>query len=93
MKKVLAVVLVLSLAGCLDSRIKRASSLVNVKTQVEAKEFNEAKTDAEKLQIAKRHFETLPPYTQVLDDYMHGRDVAPTAEEQAKAAIEKWGAK
>jgi len=61
------------LVGCVDARIKRAASLANTKTQVEAKEFEVAKTPEEKLAIAKRHFDTLPKFTQVLDDYVNGR--------------------
>lgn len=70
----LIVVIILIIgSGCIDSRIKRAASLVNVKTTVESKEFSDAKTSEEKLKIAENHFKTLSPLTQVLDDYMQGR--------------------
>lgn len=70
---VIAVIILVSCSGCIDSRIKRAASLVNTKTTVEAKEFENAKTSEEKLKIAENHFKTLPALTQVLDDYMQGR--------------------
>lgn len=73
------------LVGCVDARIRRAASLTNTKTQVEAKEFEAAKTDAEKLAIAKKHFDTLPKFTQVLDDYVNGRKpVSPAPDEVSK---------
>lgn len=71
-------ILVVLLAGCeKDARIKRQSSLLNVKTQVTAKEFNEAPTPEKKVEIAKEFFDTAPKMTQVLDDYMAGREPAP----------------
>jgi len=69
---IVVIILVIG-SGCIDSRIKRAASLVNVKTTVEAREFEIAKTPEEKLKIAETHFKTLPPLTQVLDDYMQGK--------------------
>jgi len=65
--------LCLSLSGCVDDRIKRASSLLNVKTQVAAKEFEAATTPALKAEVAKRYFDNAPTMTQVLEDYMFGR--------------------
>lgn len=70
---VIAVIILVSCSGCIDSRIKRAASLVNTKTQVESAEFQAAKTPEEKMKIAETHFKTMPSLTQVLDDYMQGR--------------------
>jgi hypothetical protein len=69
---IVVIILVIG-SGCIDSRIKRAASLVNTKTTIESKEFSDAKTTEEKLRIAENHFKTLPPLTQVLDDYMQGK--------------------
>lgn len=76
MKKFFVVVaLLFLLGGCAkDVRIQRASSLVNVKMTTEAAEYKAAKTPEEKLKVADRHFETMPKFTQLLDDYMHSRE-------------------
>jgi hypothetical protein len=66
-----------ALVGCIDDRIKRASSVVNAKTQVAAKEFAAAPTDPAKVEVAKRYFDNAPALTQVLDDYLAGRKPAP----------------
>jgi len=75
----LAIVTVLVLlTGCpKDDRIKRQASLLNVKTQVTAKEYKEAPTPEKKVEIATEFFNTAPKMTQVLDDYMFGREPAP----------------
>lgn len=70
--------LLVLMTGCpKDARIKRQTSLVNVKTQVTAKEFKEAPTPEKKVEIATEFFDTAPKMTQVLDDYMSGREPAP----------------
>jgi hypothetical protein len=62
------------LTGCpADARIKRQSSLLNVKTKVAADEFKKAVKPEEKLKVAEVWFETAPKMTQVLDDYMQGK--------------------
>jgi hypothetical protein len=72
------ITLLVLLTGCpKDERIKRQSSLLNVKTQVTAKEFNDAPTPEKKVEVAKEYFDTAPKMTQVLDDYMAGREPAP----------------
>jgi hypothetical protein len=67
--------LLLGLAGCVDGRIKQAASLSNVKAQVTAKEYKAAKTPEEKLKIAEEYFNTAPRLTQVVEDYLYGRNV------------------
>jgi len=79
-----ALVLTTILYGCVDARMRRAASLVNVKTQTDATEFSTVKTDAEKIVVAKRHFESLPKFTQVLDDYCHGKQPTGPIPEPAK---------
>lgn len=72
--RLLAALLLLGiLSGCIDDRIKRQGSLLNVKTQVTANEFNAAATPAEKLKIAGTYFESAPKMTQIMDDYLQGR--------------------
>jgi hypothetical protein len=66
--------LCLLLTGCpADARIKRQSSLLDVKTKVAAEEFKAAATPEAKIKVAETWFETAPKMTQVLDDYLHGR--------------------
>ena len=75
--KFLALLAVLCLVGCAkDVRIQRASSLLNVKTQVATKEFQAAKEPAAKLAVAEEYFKNASEFTQAMDDYMHGRDPA-----------------
>lgn len=87
-KRAICTVLFLSLLftlGCVDARIKRAASLANTKTQVEAREFESATTPEEKLKIADRHFKTLPKFTQILDDYVNGRKPVDPEPKEIKA--------
>ena len=74
-----AAVLVLA-AGCVDARIKRQASMLNVKTGVATSEFANAKTDADKIKVANNYFLKGPngepsaqDMTQVLEDYAFGR--------------------
>lgn len=60
-------------AGCVDDRVKRASSVLNAKTQTAAKEFGAAATPEAKAAVAARYFDNAPDMTQVLDDYLFGR--------------------
>jgi hypothetical protein len=77
MRYLLITVLLVSFSGCeTDARIKRQASLLNVKTQVTAEEYRKADTPAKKLEIADEFFRTAPKMTQVLDDYMSGREPA-----------------
>ena len=70
-----ALFLVVALTGCpKDARIKRAASMSNVKTRVATKEFNEAATKDEKIKIAEEYFRNAWKFTQVIDDYLHGRE-------------------
>jgi hypothetical protein len=72
------ITLLVLMTGCpKDERIKRQSSLLNTKTQVTAKEYEEAPTPEKKVEIATEFFKTAPKMTQVLDDYMFGREPAP----------------
>ena len=81
MKKVrilLVVVGVLVLTGCpKDDRIRRLASLHNVKTHTAAKELKAATTDQQKVEIAEEYFRKAPEETQLIEDYMFGRE--PTA--------------
>jgi PBP1b-binding outer membrane lipoprotein LpoB len=75
MKKLaLVALLALILTGCIDDRIKRQSSLLNVKTQVAAKEYKAADTPDKKVAVADEYFRTAPAMTQIMDDYMQGKD-------------------
>lgn len=76
LKMLLPLVLLFLLPACVDGRIKEASSLVNTKTVVTAKEYKAAKTPEEKVKIADEYFDTAPRLTQVLEDYMYGREPA-----------------
>ena len=70
--------LILVIGGCeADARIKRQTSLVNTKTQVAASEYQQADTPVKKLVVADEYFRTAPKMTQVLEDYMFGREPAP----------------
>ena len=71
-------VLLICCAGCeQDARIKRQASLLNTKTQVVADEYQKADTPAKKQEIADEYFRTTPKMTQVLEDYMFGREPKP----------------
>lgn len=83
---VFALVLVCCTSCEQDSRIKRQAALVNTKTQVTADEFNKADTPEKKVSIATEFFRTAPRMTQVLDDYMCGREPAPDTSAPAPAA-------
>lgn len=88
--------LILSLvftAGCVDSRMKRQASYVNTVTVVAEKEFKAAATDKEKAGVAAKYFERMPKHTQLLEDYLHGREPStPSPEElEKKAKAEKLG--
>jgi len=83
MRKILAALaLTVLLTGCVDDRIKRQISLTNTRTQVAAKEFNEAATPEEKVKVADRYINGVPErevpgmkhMTQVADDYFQGKD-------------------
>lgn len=63
----------MSLTSCTDARAKRAGSLLKIKTQVAKTEFEQAKTDADKVKVAKEWFDTAPRLTDTLDDYLQGR--------------------
>jgi hypothetical protein len=71
-KYVIIVVLTLTFcSGCsTDDRVKRAASLLNVKTQTADKEFTAAQTDADKVKIATEFFRTASEFTQVIEDYL-----------------------
>lgn len=66
--------LALVMTGCIDDRIKRQGSLLNVKTQVAAKEYKAADTPDNKNAVADEYFRTAPAMTQVMDDYLQGKD-------------------
>jgi hypothetical protein len=70
----LASFVLLLVAGCVDDRIKRASTTLNAKTQVANEEFDKAPTQEAKVQVAKDYFQTAPAMTQVLQDYLTGVD-------------------
>jgi hypothetical protein len=61
MRKIFAALaLVVLLSGCTDTRVKRQISLMDVKTNVTAEEFNKAPTDQEKIRIADKYFNGAP---------------------------------
>lgn len=68
------VLLACLLTGCVDARVKRASSLSKVKVDVAKEEFDKAKTDADKVKVAGDYFETAPKLIGAVDDYLHGRE-------------------
>jgi hypothetical protein len=73
MKKyiVIAVLTLTFCSGCTsDDRVKRAASLLNVKTQTANKEFTAAQTEADKVKIAAEYFRNAPEFTQVIEDYL-----------------------
>ncbi len=69
--------LLLILAGCVDERMKRQASLLNVKTDTAAEEFKAAPTSDAKVEVAKAYFENAPAMTQVISDYLCGVKPAP----------------
>lgn len=74
MRNIFAIALLVLVTGCgHDSREQSATNLSNVKTQVAAKEYQAATTPAAKDAIATEYFATEPKFTQVIDDYAHGR--------------------
>jgi len=84
------VALVLVFSGCAkDARIKRAASLSNTKMKVEAAEYWAATTPEKKLEIADHHFRTMPKFTQVVDDYMHGREPSGPTPDEVKAEVKR----
>lgn len=68
----LGVILMISV-GCVDPRIKREISLINVMTSTAAEEFKEAPDDAAKVKVADDFFQVAPKHTKVVDDYIFGR--------------------
>jgi hypothetical protein len=75
MKHLVLIPLVLLFAsGCVDDRVKRASSVLNAKTQVANEEFDKATTPEAKIKVANDYFKTAPAMTQVLQDYLTGVD-------------------
>jgi len=70
------VVMVAGVSGCIDPRIKREVSLINVMTVTAAEEFNAATTPEAKVQAAKEFLDVAPKHTQVLEDYVFGRKPA-----------------
>lgn len=79
MKSIIRVSMVVLFAfsfGCVDGRTKRAASLLNVKTQVATKEYVAAGTVEDKVKVADEYFGNAADFTQVLDDYLHGRKPA-----------------
>jgi len=88
----LAPLLLLVLAGCSkDARIKRAASMLNVKTQTEAQEYEAAESAERKLEIADHHFKTVPKFTQIIDDYLHGREPKGPLPAEVKASLRDGG--
>lgn len=78
MRYLLLAILMVSFTGCqIDGRTKRQASLLNTKVQVTADEYKKAETPAKKVEIADEFFRTAPKMTQVLEDYMFGREPAP----------------
>lgn len=72
-------IILLSFTGCeKDDRAKRAASLLNVKTQVAAKEFKAAKDDAERFRVIGEYFQNAGDLTQALEDYMFSREAKST---------------
>ena len=73
MKKILlAIALLALLSGCIDERTKRASNLLETKTEVAADEFGKASTDAAKVEVAKEYFVNAPKLAKALNQYLHG---------------------
>jgi hypothetical protein len=78
------------MCGCdKDARARRQASYVNTATQVAAKEFNEAPTAAEKVQVAATYFRRMPKHTQNLEDYLHGRKPSGPSPEEVKKDRER----
>ncbi len=69
----LAVSILILLPGCMDDRIRRQISLLNVKTQTARDEFNAVPTAEEKNNVASTYFNDAPAMTQVLEDYAFKR--------------------
>lgn len=76
-KCLLICLLVLCASGCVDDRIKRASSLTRTKAEVAKKEFEAAKTPEEKIAIAENWFNSAPKMLSAIDDYLWGRPPTP----------------
>lgn len=78
MRITLWVTLLLVLSGCTDARTKSATALLNAKTQTAAIEYSSAATPEAKDAVAKDYFKSAPAFTQVIDDYAHGRQPSVT---------------
>lgn len=74
-----SVMLLSCFSGCMDDRIRRQVSLLNVKTKTAASEYDTAKTPEEKDVVAKAYFKDAPAMTQVIDDYAYRRKPQVTA--------------
>jgi len=72
------ILLACMLGGCAkDARIRRSSSLLNVKTQTATREWNAALTAEEKIKVGEEYFRNAYQFTETLDDYLHGRETRP----------------
>lgn len=72
---ILILVTLLFVSGCaVDDRVKRASTVLNAKTQVASNELDKADTPEAKVKVAEDYFKTAPAMTQVLQDYLTGTD-------------------
>lgn len=70
---ILITLLAFSTAGCIDARIKRASSALVVATAQAKKDRDNAKTEAERKAIDDMYFQQAPRMAQLVDDYLNGR--------------------
>jgi len=77
MRKIFLLALVFCfMTGCVDDRVKRASSLSRVKVTVAKEEFKAADTPEKKVKVAEAYFDNAPALLGAVDDYLHGRDPA-----------------
>ncbi len=73
LKRLAAIVCLLLLTGCVDSRLKRQASLLNIKTNVATSEYKTAATPDAKLAVADEYFRNAADMTQLVEDGIFGR--------------------
>ena len=67
----------LCLSSCVDSRVKREASLLNVKTHVATTEYNQAVTPADKCKVADEYFRDAQDMSQIINDGLLGNKPTP----------------
>lgn len=76
LKMVVLILVTLTLSGCMDDRIRRQTSLLDIKTKTAAHDFSVAITPEARIEIAQDYFKDAPAMTEVLVDYAFSQQPA-----------------